>query len=158
MFELLLNSMEGNPLIMARTTKVSRSDRQRRHITPPRTPSEVDHALAQRLRALRKGSGLSLAELGEQLGLSQQQCQKYETAANRISVGKLIHIAEVLNVPAEGLIANLASGMKPDLELDELKMEGLRLLMSLEQPRKLETVVAMLRGLASEETPKKSRK
>jgi len=143
---------------MACSTKLSRSDRLRRHITPPRTPSEVDHVIAQRLRALRKGSGLSLAELGEQLGLSQQQCQKYETAANRISVGKLINIAEVLNVPPEGLIANLAVGMKPDPELDDLKMEGLRLLMGLEQPRKLETVVAMLRGLATDDSPKKSRK
>jgi transcriptional regulator with XRE-family HTH domain len=143
---------------MARSAKTSRSGGSRRHITPPRTPSEVDHVIAQRLRALRKGTGLSLAELGEQLGLSQQQCQKYETAANRISVGKLINIAEVLNVPPEGLIANLAVGMKPDPELDELKMEGLRLLMSLEQPRKLETVVAMLRGLASDDGPKKSRK
>ncbi len=101
---------------------------------------------------------MSLSDLGEQLGLSQQQCQKYETAANRISVGKLISISEVLSIPPEALIADLATGYNPDPEVEALKMEGLRLIMSFEHPKKLESVVAMLRGVAAEPAPRKSKK
>jgi transcriptional regulator with XRE-family HTH domain len=141
---------------MARTSTKSKSDRSRRQITPARTPSEADHIVAQRIRSIRKSAGLSLSDMGEQLGLSQQQCQKYETGANRISVGKLLDMAEILNVAPEGLIANLGKPSSQNQELETMKMEGMRLLMGLEHPRQVETVVAMLRGLSVEDPPKRS--
>jgi transcriptional regulator with XRE-family HTH domain len=42
---------------------------------------------------------MSQSALGEQLGLTFQQIQKYEKGANRISAGRLQQIAEILEVP-----------------------------------------------------------
>jgi transcriptional regulator with XRE-family HTH domain len=58
-----------------------------------------DTEIAKRVRALRLQRGLSQTELGEVLGVTFQQVQKYERGTNRISAGRLYRVAEVLDVP-----------------------------------------------------------
>lgn len=43
--------------------------------------------------------GMSQEKLGEALGLTFQQVQKYERGANRIGASRLHHISEVLDIP-----------------------------------------------------------
>ena len=62
-----------------------------------RDPRDID--IAKRVRALRLQRGLSQTELGEVLGVTFQQVQKYERGTNRISAGRLYRIAGVLEVP-----------------------------------------------------------
>jgi len=62
-----------------------------------RDPRDID--IAKRVRALRLQRGLSQTELGEVLGVTFQQVQKYERGTNRISAGRLYRIAGVLDVP-----------------------------------------------------------
>ncbi len=57
-----------------------------------------DSAIGRRIRALRKERLLSLEAVASKLGLAYQQVQKYETGANRISCGRLMELAEILNV------------------------------------------------------------
>ena len=45
--------------------------------------------------------------LSERLGISYQQIQKYEAGKNRISGGKLVHIAQVLDVPVTWFFENM---------------------------------------------------
>lgn len=59
----------------------------------------VDAHVGGRLRERRILLGLSQTKLGESLGLSFQQIQKYERGIDRISVGRLVHLAQVLGVP-----------------------------------------------------------
>jgi transcriptional regulator with XRE-family HTH domain len=47
----------------------------------------------------RKMRGFSQSELGEKVGVTFQQLQKYESGTNRITAGKLKVIARELNVP-----------------------------------------------------------
>ena len=54
---------------------------------------------------------MTLTDLGAVLGLSHQQLQKYETGANRVSVGMVVKIAEALNLSIDDLFA--ASMDKP---------------------------------------------
>lgn len=56
-------------------------------------------AIGKRLRWVRKTRGLTIKALAELTGLRFQQIQKYETAANGMSVPRLIVIAQALNVP-----------------------------------------------------------
>jgi transcriptional regulator with XRE-family HTH domain len=60
-------------------------------------PRDAD--IAKRLRALRLQRGWSQADLGNVLGVSFQQVQKYERGTNRIAAGRLARIAETLEVP-----------------------------------------------------------
>lgn len=62
-----------------------------------RDPIDID--VAKRVRALRLQRGLSQNELSDALGVTFQQVQKYERGANRISAGRLLRIAKVLDVP-----------------------------------------------------------
>jgi transcriptional regulator with XRE-family HTH domain len=43
--------------------------------------------------------GLSQTELGNKLGITFQQIQKYEKGTNRVSAGRLLHIAQLFKVP-----------------------------------------------------------
>lgn len=64
-----------------------------------KTPSDVDRLVGGRMRWRRKEMGLSQEKLGELLGLTFQQIQKYERGVNRISAGRLFEMAHVMNVP-----------------------------------------------------------
>ena len=62
-------------------------------------PNPVDVHVGRRVRIRRVLCGLSQTALAEQLGLTFQQLQKYESGANRISASRLWQIAQILDVP-----------------------------------------------------------
>ncbi|MCG8443443.1 MAG: helix-turn-helix transcriptional regulator [Caulobacterales bacterium] len=59
----------------------------------------IDRHIGARVRMRRLRIGMSQDQLGEKLGVTFQQVQKYERGANRISPGRLWLISEVLDVP-----------------------------------------------------------
>ena len=64
-----------------------------------RAPIEsIDVVIGKRLRALRNALKISQGKLGEEVGISFQQVQKYERGANRISASRLYTIAKALGV------------------------------------------------------------
>lgn len=62
-------------------------------------PGPRDEEIGRRIRARRKEIGISQAKLGEKLGITFQQVQKYERSINRIGSGRLEDLAHVLDVP-----------------------------------------------------------
>lgn len=58
----------------------------------------IDVYVGARVRLRRKFIGMSQVKLGERLGLTFQQVQKYELGVNRISASKLYQTARALNV------------------------------------------------------------
>jgi transcriptional regulator with XRE-family HTH domain len=62
-------------------------------------PNPVDVHVGRRVRIRRVLCGLSQTALAEQLSLTFQQLQKYESGANRVSASRLWQIAQVLDVP-----------------------------------------------------------
>jgi transcriptional regulator with XRE-family HTH domain len=64
-----------------------------------RAANPVDIEVGRRVRSRRVECGLSQTTLGDRLGITFQQVQKYESGANRIGAGRLQRIAEVLDVP-----------------------------------------------------------
>jgi transcriptional regulator with XRE-family HTH domain len=65
------------------------------------TAAEIDQHVGARLRVRRIETGLSQEALGERLGVSFQQIQKYERGANRISASRLFVLANALSVPVQ---------------------------------------------------------
>ncbi len=63
-------------------------------------PHPVDILVGQRLRAARLLAGFSQSKLGNHVGLTFQQIQKYEKGMNRIGASRLQQFAQLLNVPA----------------------------------------------------------
>ncbi len=64
-------------------------------------PNPVDVHVGARLRQRRTLLGMSQTDLGDALGLTFQQVQKYERGMNRISASRLYDLARVLDVPIE---------------------------------------------------------
>ncbi len=62
-------------------------------------PNPIDVHVGARLRLRRTLLGLSQEKLGEAVGITFQQLQKYERGSNRISASRLYNLAQVLNVP-----------------------------------------------------------
>jgi transcriptional regulator with XRE-family HTH domain len=61
----------------------------------------IDKHVGNRVRMRRKMLYMSQEKLGDALGITFQQVQKYEKGTNRISASRLQHIAHILQVPAE---------------------------------------------------------
>ncbi|WP_449230770.1 helix-turn-helix domain-containing protein [Azospirillum doebereinerae] len=59
----------------------------------------MDAHVGQRVRMRRTLLGMSQEKLGEAIGLTFQQVQKYERGSNRISAGTLYRLGQVLDVP-----------------------------------------------------------
>lgn len=65
----------------------------------PKQTTDVDRLVGLRITALRKARGLSQTALGNAVGVTFQQVQKYEKGQNRVGAGRLREIARLLEVP-----------------------------------------------------------
>ena len=64
-----------------------------------KAPNPIDRHVGSRVRMRRILLGMSQEKLGEALGLTFQQVQKYEKGTNRIGASRLQQISTTLNVP-----------------------------------------------------------
>jgi len=128
----------------------------------------VDAHVGGRLRERRILLGLSQTRLGESLGLSFQQIQKYERGIDRISVGRLVHLAHVLEVPityffdelsesgdTAGLLAGIAKASTGEAAEDPMSkretLELVRAYYQIEQTELRKHIFALIRSIASRE-------
>lgn len=76
---------------------IGRGRRQREY--PPGTAHPVDVHVGSRVRLRRTMLGMSQEKLGEAVGLTFQQIQKYERGANRIGCSRIYQFSTILDVP-----------------------------------------------------------
>lgn len=128
-----------------------------------KAPSPVDRHVGSRVRMRRITVGMSQEKLGEALGVTFQQIQKYEKGTNRISASRMQNIAQVLGVPVsfffdgaprdEGLAmaVGFGEGAQPDYSVDIFSTpEGValaRAFASIEDPKVRRRVVDLVTTL-----------
>jgi len=78
-----------------------------------KSPNPVDKHVGSRVRMRRMMVGMSQEKLGENLGITFQQIQKYEKGTNRIGASRLQHISSVLGVPVAFFFEGIPS-IAPD--------------------------------------------
>ena len=133
-----------------------------------RRPNPVDVHVGSRVRLRRMLLGMSQEKLGEKLGLTFQQVQKYEKGVNRIGASRLFDLAHVLGVPIqffyeEAPDAHASSTLAPGFGespaaesyvIDFLSSrEGLELnkaFVRISNPKVRRTVVELVRSLAAD--------
>ena len=81
-------------------------------------PNPIDIHVGSRVRLRRTLMGMSQEKLGQALGLTFQQVQKYERGVNRIGSSRLYHLSKILDVAVEfffddmpPLVKNAVPGM-----------------------------------------------
>lgn len=72
-----------------------------------RDPNFIDVHVGNRMRMRRQIIGMSQERLGELLGITFQQVQKYEKGSNRISASRLYYAAKTLGVPVQFFFEDL---------------------------------------------------
>lgn len=93
---------------------------------PEGRPRPVDAHVGSRLKLRRTLAGMSQEKLGEKVGLTFQQIQKYERGANRIGSSRLYEFSQILDVPvsfffedmADEVVRTALSGESADLNVD----------------------------------------
>jgi transcriptional regulator with XRE-family HTH domain len=131
---------------------------------PKKQANPIDIQVGNRVRIRRMLIGMSQERLGDLLGLTFQQVQKYEKGVNRIGAGRLFEVARILNVPVdffyEGLNAitegGLGDGAPPVMEFIS-SGEGLQLslaFMKIKDAKVRKRVLDLVKSLAEEEEQK----
>jgi len=72
-----------------------------RRLVMTKKANPIDGQVGNRVRIRRMLIGMSQEKLGDLLGLTFQQVQKYEKGINRIGAGRLFEIARILDVPID---------------------------------------------------------
>jgi transcriptional regulator with XRE-family HTH domain len=76
-----------------------------------KSSNPIDVHVGSRLRLRRSLIGMSQEDLGQALGLTFQQIQKYEKGINRISAGRLHRLADLLSVSVQFFYNDLPPGL-----------------------------------------------
>ncbi|MGO7989928.1 helix-turn-helix domain-containing protein [Rhizobium leguminosarum] len=131
-----------------------------------KTANAIDSYVGARIKMRRQLLGMSQERLGEQIGVTFQQVQKYEKGINRIGASRLQRIAEVLQtspsfffeqknsepLTLQGL--DLSANMDPVAEFLRTK-EGLvlnRAFLKIADSNIRETVIALVKAMAQAES------
>ncbi|WP_144752678.1 MULTISPECIES: helix-turn-helix domain-containing protein [Bartonella] len=80
----------------------------------------IDLLVGKKIRLRRKLLKMSQKTLGDALGVSFQQIQKYENGLNRVSAGRLMEISDILNVPISFFYADIITKQHPPHHHDEV--------------------------------------
>ena len=127
-------------------------------------PDPIDIEVGLRLRTLRKARGMSQDQLGQALGITFQQIQKYERGSNRISASMMVKAARALGAQAAALLpADMGVGPPPpDTDRVSTLMtmvtrvrgaeELLESYLRITSPRLRRAVMRLSRDLAAEHT------
>ncbi|HEX4118120.1 MAG TPA: helix-turn-helix transcriptional regulator [Rhizomicrobium sp.] len=120
----------------------------------------IDGQVGNRVRIRRMLIGMSQEKLGDLLGLTFQQVQKYEKGINRIGAGRLFEIARILDVPIDFFydgVATTSDGLgeasAPVMEFVS-STEGLQLslaFMKIRDPKVRKRVLDLVKSLVEEE-------
>ena len=129
-------------------------------------PNPIDIHVGSRIRLRRNMLGVSQERLGEQLGITFQQIQKYEKGTNRVGASRLQAISSILNVPvsfffedAPGSGGREVGGLSEDgsttYVVDFLSStEGLQLnraFVKISDPKVRRKIIDLVKSLAADE-------
>jgi transcriptional regulator with XRE-family HTH domain len=130
---------------------------------PKKQANPVDAHVGHRVRLRRMLIGMSQERLGELLGLTFQQVQKYEKGINRIGAGRLFEVAGILGVPisffyedadANGSPSGFSEAGEPPPVMEFLASgEGLQLslaFMRIKDVKVRRRILDLVRSLAAE--------
>ena len=131
---------------------------------PKKQANPIDAQVGNRVRIRRMLIGMSQEKLGDLLGLTFQQVQKYEKGVNRIGAGRLFEVSRILGVPIDFFYEGVDSASErpgvaeaesapPVMEFVS-SGEGLQLslaFMKIKDPKVRKRVLDLVKSLADEE-------
>lgn len=93
----------------------------------PKRPDQTDATVGANIRRIRELRRMSQTTLGEALGITFQQVQKYEKGTNRVSASKLVMIAQTLACSLDDIFGNTITETVESLSLPAMSRQALRI-------------------------------
>lgn len=123
-----------------------------------KAPNIADKEVGRRLRVLRREKRLTQPQLAQQVRITSQQLQKYESGINRITVGKLVEIASALKVEMNVFFDFLSIGNDNEATTPEFELTHDSLLMSnafmrISRPDLRKRLVELVQAVADSQMP-----
>jgi transcriptional regulator with XRE-family HTH domain len=131
-----------------------------------KAPNDIDRRVGHRIRLRRSMLGMSQEKLGEAVGITFQQVQKYERGTNRVSASRLWQVATALDVKIDYFFATgeeesgtgfseegASYEAEPTISADGLKLMGI--FHRIQDPRIRRKVVDLASLLGSTEADEK---
>lgn len=113
---------------------------------------DLDIQIGQNLKRIRKQRNISQARLGDALGITFQQIQKYESGTNRISTSSLIAIGRILETNIlDFLPVNEANPRSVAPIVDDEALRLVRLFKAIQQPAVRQAILTLIRDIAKPE-------
>lgn len=110
---------------------------------------ELEKHVGQRIRQRRIMLGLTQQELARLVGITYQQAHKYERGINRVSAGRLYHVANVLQVDLKYFYEDLQEEEGEELSKRErMRLDMARNFSRISDIRKQESIAQLVRVLA----------
>ena len=115
-----------------------------------RTIDIIDKYIGRKIYELRLAFGLSRQELASKIDVAHQQLQKYENGTNRVSAGRLLLLANVLNKPIEYFYSDIKQNKPQDVRTTHQRMciEVSRNFMRIKQPVYQDAINTLVKTLA----------
>lgn len=111
-------------------------------------PDDRDRVIGLRVKAYRDINGISQTELGDSIGVTFQQIQKYESGRNKVSVSRLIDICKVLDTPLMSFLTGLTNANNtPVIAVSDVKQDRI-----LQDPDRSKEIATLLKIYNSVET------
>ena len=112
------------------------------------------HDMGSLIREMRKAAGLSQMKLADKIGVSYQQVQKYEKGTSKLSVPRLMQIADVFAVPVtafldEARIGKVAETQAAYSNLSEDEAKLLMLYRRLRRKKLKDSFLEMLKDIVN---------
>jgi transcriptional regulator with XRE-family HTH domain len=110
------------------------------------------HDIGALIREMRKAAGMSQMRLADKIGVSYQQVQKYEKGASKLSVPRLMQIADVFGVPVTAFLEDARLGKTAEAQaaysnLSEEEAKLLMLFRRLKRKKLKDSFVEMLKDI-----------
>jgi len=125
--------------------------------TSNKSASQTDKIVGRNIRIHRLVRGLTQTDLGESLGVTFQQIQKYERGTNRVGSGRLYQIAAILEAPItafyEGDPSKTTKISSPfDLLSDPISLRMIQAFAKISGQKTRRSVLALVEALSASRT------
>lgn len=124
---------------------------------PKAKVTDIDVQLGRQLRAFRRARKITQTELGQSIGVTYQQIQKYEIGSSRMSVGTLLQFADLFDVPVESFfVSTAAKPTKPNRnnELDGQVAQATNAFAAIHDDAVRRQLIGLMRSMAAAQVTK----
>ena len=116
-------------------------------------PHPIDVHVGSRVRRRRTLLGMNQTQLGEKLGITFQQIQKYERGSNRISASRLYQMTRILDVPVsfffDGLVEGASMWSPDDILVKRETLEFVRTYYRIGDPAARKGLFELIKAMAN---------